>query len=437
MFEQIFELVFQQYDLAIASVTNNQFAMGGVFLGVAGGIIVYLKSLPRNLYNMGKRSISIDIEIRNDQKIFQYIEKWFHDTKPCRFSKSFKFDWIRSNQNQQYNSQLYIGLGKHWFFYRGTLVVIDRSMDRELDLGMRADPMEYLTFTFYTLRKKKIIKFYDEIIKKYNPLKPKITIHTDRQGYWNSEIDLDLEKLKHNTILAGSLMNELISDINNFSTNQSWYDNLGIPHRRGFLFSGPPGTGKTSTIKQLAATLQSNIYIISDVRRVSKKDLSSLLADVEKNDFVVIEDIDAMYTNICREENSDQRGGGIEADEMDKANYISNLSGLLNSLDGLTSTDGYILFMTTNYIEKLDKALIRPGRIDRIIEFQNLVGEQASRMYKVFFPNASEEFLLKLENLVDTKSNGLLSPAKFQQLLLSTTLEDESFFESILSSLFE
>ena len=40
------------------------------------------------------------------------------------------------------------------------------------------------------------------------------------------------------------------------------------------------------------------------------------------------------------------------------------LSGLLNAIDGVTSTEGRIMFMTTNYEERLDPALKRPGRID-------------------------------------------------------------------------
>ena len=64
---------------------------------------------------------------------------------------------------------------------------------------------------------------------------------------------------------------------------------------------------------------------------------------------------------------------------------------MLNALDGVTSSDGRIVFMTTNYIERLDPALIRPGRVD----FKQFVGYatdyQARQMFLRFFPESNEK----------------------------------------------
>ena len=61
-------------------------------------------------------------------------------------------------------------------------------------------------------------------------------------------------------------------------------------------------------------------------------------------------------------------------------------SGLLNAIDGVTSTEGRIVFMTTNYLERLDPALIRPGRVDRMQYVGHCTHHQLRQMFANFFP---------------------------------------------------
>lgn len=67
------------------------------------------------------------------------------------------------------------------------------------------------------------------------------------------------------------------------------------------------------------------------------------------------------------------------------------LSGILNALDGVASSDGRIVFMTTNYIDRLDSALIRPGRVDVKQYIGHATDYQASTMFMKFYPNASQQ----------------------------------------------
>lgn len=62
------------------------------------------------------------------------------------------------------------------------------------------------------------------------------------------------------------------------------------------------------------------------------------------------------------------------------------LSGLLNALDGVSSSEERIIFMTTNYIERLDPALIRPGRVDMKTYIGHASDDQLSRAFDRFFP---------------------------------------------------
>ena len=88
------------------------------------------------------------------------------------------------------------------------------------------------------------------------------------------------------------------------------------------------------------------------------------LADAPENSIVLLEDADAAFVSRDTETETDSAFQG--------ANRLT-FSGLLNAIDGVTSTEGRIVFMTTNYIDRLDPALIRPGRVDNIQSQSNCI----------------------------------------------------------------
>ncbi|KAF2728071.1 P-loop containing nucleoside triphosphate hydrolase protein [Polyplosphaeria fusca] len=185
-----------------------------------------------------------------------------------------------------------------------------------------------------------------------------------------STIDLDQD-----------LKKDLVADMSRFlsPSREAYYSARGIPYRRGYLFHGPPGTGKSSTSKALAGHFNADLYIINlaDVR--SDATLRTLFDRASKGDIVLLEDIDS--ANISRE-NMHQASNSLDGPPAPGV----SLSGLLNILDGATAKDGIILIMTSNAPESLDKALVRPGRIDKQVLFGNVSKPVAasifSRMYR-------------------------------------------------------
>jgi chaperone BCS1 len=148
---------------------------------------------------------------------------------------------------------------------------------------------------------------------------------------------------------------------------------LGIPYRRGYLLYGPPGTGKSSFITALAGALHLNICIVSlQSRGLTDDILNHLLNVAPQRSILLLEDIDVA---------------------MEKGLTNVTLSGLLNALDGVAATEGggRIIFMTTNHIERLPAALIRPGRVD-LKECLDLASEmQLKRMFLKFYPPIDNE----------------------------------------------
>lgn len=142
----------------------------------------------------------------------------------------------------------------------------------------------------------------------------------------------------------------LIQDLENFVKRRDYYRRIGKAWKRGYLLYGPPGTGKSSLVAAMAKFLNYDIFYLDVTDVESNADLKSLLISTSNRSMLVIEDVDC-----CNNRDS----------LVDHSNKLT-LSGILNFTDGLWSccTDERIIVFTTNHKEKLDPALLRPGRMD-------------------------------------------------------------------------
>lgn len=118
-----------------------------------------------------------------------------------------------------------------------------------------------------------------------------------------------------------------------------------------------------------------------------------------------MEDIDAAFAS--REDTKDQRQA------YDGLNRVT-FSGLLNCLDGVASTEARIVFMTTNYLDRLDPALIRPGRVDVKEYVGHCSRSQLEQMYRRFYngPEAVEHAQTFAESVL--AQSRPISPAMVQ-----------------------
>merc|ERR1711915_1128015 len=162
----------------------------------------------------------------------------------------------------------------------------------------------------------------------------------------------------NSVVLDTGVAEQIVADVKEVVGSVAWYRDRGIPYRRGYLLHGPPGCGKTSFITALPGELEYSICVLNlSDRSMSDDRLQHRLADAPENSIILLEDIDAAFVS---------REDAKHLEEAYKGLNRLTFSGLLNAIDGVTSTEGRIMFMTTNYIERLDPALIRPGRVDVI-----------------------------------------------------------------------
>ncbi|XP_061918249.1 mitochondrial chaperone BCS1-like [Entelurus aequoreus] len=181
-------------------------------------------------------------------------------------------------------------------------------------------------------------------------------------------------------VLEAGVAERLVDDVKEFIGNPKWYTDRGIPYRRGYLLYGPPGCGKSSFITALAGELGYSICLMSlSDRSLSDDRLNHLLSVAPQQSIILLEDVDAAFVSrdLLPTENP------LAYQGMGRLTF----SGLLNSLDGVASSEARIVFMTTNFIDRLDSALIRPGRVDLKQYIGHCTHWQLTQMFRRFYPD--------------------------------------------------
>ncbi|KAB1216699.1 putative mitochondrial chaperone BCS1-B [Morella rubra] len=174
---------------------------------------------------------------------------------------------------------------------------------------------------------------------------------------------------------------EIIEDLLTFSKSKDFYAKIGKAWKRGYLLYGPPGTGKSTMIAAMANLLNYDVYDLELTAVKDNTELRKLLIETTSKSMIVIEDIDCSLDLTGQRKKKTEKSSDEEIEKSLKeiakreakeegSSSKVTLSGLLNFIDGLWSACGgeRLIVFTTNYVEKLDPALIRRGRMDKHIE---------------------------------------------------------------------
>ncbi|KAL0349500.1 UNVERIFIED_CONTAM: AAA-ATPase ASD, mitochondrial [Sesamum radiatum] len=237
---------------------------------------------------------------------------------------------------------------------------------------------------------------------------------------------------------------EIIDDLINFSKSKDYYAKIGKAWKRGYLLYGPPGTGKSTMIAAMANLLKYDVYDLELTGVKDNTELRKLLIDTASKSIIVIEDIDCSLdlTGQREKKKADKKKGdenGKKKDEekdevkeklkkleeeKNKTSQVT-LSGLLNFIDGLWSACGEerLIVFTTNYVEKLDPALIRRGRMDMRIELSYCGFEAFKFLAKNYLDIDSHELFATVgQQLEETK----MTPADVAENLMPKSGSDNA-----------
>ena len=239
-----------------------------------------------------------------------------------------------------------------------------------------------------------------------------------------------------------------------FLKNRTWYEKKGIPYTLGFLFHGDPGCGKTSETKAIAHVSRRHIINIQLSEIKTKSQLRHLFFNDEIHVYTgqnierytipiqerlyVIEDIDAMGDVVL-----ERRWKKPTADDVAPKKQVDPLFGeddevfkepidlafLLNLLDGTLEANGRMMIITSNFPERIDRALIRPGRIDMSVKFRKCNRRILREIVEGFYDLTDVQHELFENPAMDYK----WSPAEVNQILFQNFDDSSAAMDELLT----
>lgn len=318
---------------------------------------------------------------------------------------------VRPDGSAHTQFSLVPGQGRHILRYRNAFIAVQRQRDKSFDFT-KGSPFETVTLTTLYAHRNIFEELFEEAHQLARQLKEGKTIVFTAWGTeWKPFGDPKRKRPLSSVVLEDGVKERIVEDIRSFIEARTWYLDRGIPYRRGYLLYGPPGTGKSSFIQALAGELDFNIALLNVSERGMTDDkLNHLLTKVPPRTIVLLEDADAAFVNRRMK------------DEEGYAGATVTFSGLLNALDGVASAEERIIFLTTNHIELLDAALVRPGRIDMTVRLGEANEGQIAQLWDRFYAEHDGEGVYKARFLQRAKELGLVnavSPAAFQGLFVA------------------
>jgi hypothetical protein len=403
----------------IQEILNNPILGTGLIMTIGGGLIYSLKALPGQAWKIVSKKISAklvySVRIYEYDDLFELLEAWLQKNHQKEY-KDVEGKLFSPNSEPQ------AGIKKtpQIYYSQSTNVFILNVNGKRLFITKEREKLEYaqsfksLYGYIYVIKgfrgKEAITEMLQGIVNEHYDQFPKnqIQIRTnDKYGNWDRANSLTVKGLEK-IIIDPGLKTMLMNDIDEFKLSKDWYLETSIPYKRTYAFHGGPGNGKTSICLAIAVYTQRDIYILNPSSLEGDAALQAAFNNIGSDVVLVIEDIDASFT------------------KRDSECNIS-FSCLLNCTDGAFYKEGLITCITTNHLDKLDPALLRPGRTDMIIEIDFPKVPQIEKFLSIFY---------KQDICVDCDcENILLSMSSIQEICITNKSNPQSAINTIKSQL--
>ncbi|KAF2473497.1 uncharacterized protein BDR25DRAFT_283067 [Lindgomyces ingoldianus] len=438
-----------------AQLTGNPFFTAGFGLAaLAAAARIGQKGLQHGAALLRRRML-VDLEITRHDDAYPWLLQWMTTFQRAQLAgaqlspgaKSSVKGGILSSLIQRFNPRLHHlqvrtyqpkngpshaahfsfvpGHGQHMVRYGGALIWVNRQREKAFDMT-KGDPFETITLTTLYAHRNVFEEIFAEAHQLAQQMQEGKTVIFNSMGPdWIPFGEPKRKRPIDSVVLERGVKERIVEDVQAFIAARTWYLDRGIPYRRGYLLYGPPGTGKSSFIQALAGHLDFNIAILNVSERGLTDDrLNHLLTKVPRRTIVLLEDADAAFVNRRK------------PDEDGYAGATVTFSGLLNALDGVASAEERIIFLTTNHVERLDEALVRPGRVDMTIRLGEATAYQIEQLWDRFYAEFDQGGEAKLRFMAKVKELGLVdtvSTAALQGLFLYNKDDVEGAIKMVAS----
>ena len=394
--------------LGLSTLLDNPLFAGGIGLGALGAAAAFARKGAIRIADVARHRLLVNVEISKQDPAYPWILAWLSQPRPTP-------GWIASRITRIHNlsvattrSQgafgtggaggahffLQPGYGRHVVKHGSAYIAVNREKHNTANMNT-GEPHEIVQLTTLWAHR----HVFEQVFSEAHRLaaqanQGKTTIYSARGMDWMPLGEPKTKRPLESVLLDEGVKEDLLRDVRDFLGSQEWYVGRGIPYRRGYLLFGPPGSGKSSFIHALAGELDFNVAMInlSEMGMTDDK-LAYLLTKLPKRSLLVLEDADAAFVNRKQRQADGYSGATV------------TYSGLLNALDGIAAGEERIAFLTTNHIDRLDPALIRPGRVDMMMRIGEATRHQAAQMWDRFYGDvdkdhsARERFLARLDEL--------------------------------------
>lgn len=345
------------YQYLTVQLKTNQFFSAAFVGSLITGSFIYLKAVPAWIWSKIIRHTSYTITIYQNDRFFYLFEDWFNKKYPQTYRNvQVKYE----DKNIKYEQESV----NVWFWYKNRYIQISNSKER-IDNASSVTDRYFSKYTIFGIFAKKqlqslIKEVYDSEEKNENKLT--IRILYNNGGAYSIYVN---PKPLHKVIINEKIKSDLISYIDNFKNGQKWYNDRQVRYKTGILLEGEPGNGKTSLALSIAQHLGYQ-YLSVNLADLAVP-LDNISSQCNQKFVIVFEDIDVCFNM------------------RESSNPTVSFDSMLKILDGYCLDENIIIILTTNHIEKLDPALIRAGRIDKIVNIPNPSIVEVNEYLNVFY----------------------------------------------------
>ena len=340
------------FDAVVSALSTNQLLVVGVGTLAFGALMYLLRAVPEKIVDLLGRLLWTKLFVESLSNEYRDVDGFIATRRLDFFSRSLEVK----------DGALKTGFGGGWGVYDGVLFKYSKSK-----AAQQIAPFETITISFLTRDRALVARFLEDC----KPPEHRNALTVSLYSVGGNAGALRRRKRSLDTVFVDrAIKQRLVERLRWFTGAEAWHSSRGIPWKLGIILHGPPGTGKTSLIHALASDLGFDIKYIKSLHGLGVAFLSG-----RQNDLFVIEDIDTLSGPLNRENDTEQG----------EPRAASPLHEILNSMDGMQTPDGLKFIVTTNHIDRLDPAIVRPGRIDDVIEIGPLSLECARDMFRAFY----------------------------------------------------